>query len=448
MSSQRIKFCVLGASFGNPNLGVGALMAGVVTSILARYPNAAISILDYAYEPSVQQFRSAAQSVPVQVVNIRFSKKFYLANNVAFLIILSLLLKLVPSKALRRRLTRKNATLRHIEEADAVVSIAGGDSFSDIYGWERLIYVSLPQILILCSGKELVLLPQTLGPFQSTFAKMTAKLILRRARVSCSRDRESIREASVLLGKEASAKLRLCYDVGFVVQPIRPAQLEPFLHRKREDPRCLVGFNVSGLLYAKAGAGGQDFGFKDDYQLLVYQLIDFLVKVKKARVLLVPHVFGKGVDSDSVACAQVHDRLKDKHGGDIEWVRGDYDQNEIKYIIGCCDFLIGSRMHACIAALSQAIPTVAVAYSRKFIGVMQTIGFEEIVVDLRSMNGQEVLNRTDQIYGQREELRRRLQARMPEVQKSVLDLIPQIIGRNIGMDSSTSAVATEVPAVF
>ena len=39
----------------------------------------------------------------------------------------------------------------------------------------------------------------------------------------------------------------------------------------------------------------------------------------------------------------------------------EYDQHAIKSIIGRCDFFIGSRMHACIAALSQKIPTAAVA---------------------------------------------------------------------------------------
>ena len=46
-------------------------------------------------------------------------------------------------------------------------------------------------------------------------------------------------------------------------------------------------------------------------------------------------------------------------------------------------------MHACIAALSQTVPAVAIAYSRKFLGVMETIGVEDIVVDPQCMTADE-----------------------------------------------------------
>ena len=46
----------------------------------------------------------------------------------------------------------------------------------------------------------------------------------------------------------------------------------------------------------------------------------------------------------------------------------------MKYLIGQCDFFVGSRMHSCIAAVSQCVPAVSIAYSDKFIGVMATLG--------------------------------------------------------------------------
>ena len=67
-------------------------------------------------------------------------------------------------------------------------------------------------------------------------------------------------------------------------------------------------------------------------------------------------------------------------------VMNEYDQSEIKGIIGSCDFFIGSRMHACIAALSQGIPTVGIAYSHKFIGVFDSIGSGETVIDARALD--------------------------------------------------------------
>ena len=85
-------------------------------------------------------------------------------------------------------------------------------------------------------------------------------------------------------------------------------------------------------------------------------------------------------------------------GGALRYVRGDSLKGyalpvegpgfwaAIKGVIGLCDFFIGSRMHACIAALSQGIPTVAVAYSPKFKGVFDSIGTGDMVIDATSVD--------------------------------------------------------------
>src|SRR5260370_8273194 len=112
------------------------------------------------------------------------------------------------------------------------------------------------------------------------------------------------------------------------------------------------------------------FGLKDDYNELMKRLIEFFIHSRGTTVLLVPHVFGGVEDnseSDSVACETVYRSLQPVYGNKILLVSGRYDQNEIKYIIGMCDFFVGSRMHACIAALSQSIPVLAISYTAKFI---------------------------------------------------------------------------------
>ena len=85
--------------------------------------------------------------------------------------------------------------------------------------------------------------------------------------------------------------------------------------------------------------------------------------------------------------------LKVKLRGRIHLVTTEYNQYEIKAVIGTTDFFIGSRMHACIAAISQGIPTMAVAYSRKFKGVFESIGFGEMVIDARNTEQEEAVTK-------------------------------------------------------
>ena len=79
-------------------------------------------------------------------------------------------------------------------------------------------------------------------------------------------------------------------------------------------------------------------------------------------------------------------------------------------------------MHACIGALSQCIPAVGLAYSRKFRGVFETVGMEELVIDLREHDEEEIIGLVDRAYERRAEFREKLEVVMPEVRQSILGL--------------------------
>ena len=310
--------------------------------------------------------------------------------------------------------------------------MAGGDRFSDIYGFGRLLYVALPQILAVLAGKRLIIMPQTIGPFRSGFAKAVARFILARAELIYSRDyagRNEVRK----LSRETHGpdKMRFCYDVGFVMVPRVPAnQVIEGPDFQEADDVPLVGLNVSGLLFAAGYTRHNMFGLAVDYENLIHNIIELLIREKHVRVLLVPHVNtgsedvsgGKYSESDLMACDQIYKALKDKYAARIGIVRGMYGPSEIKYVIGRCEFFIGSRMHACIATLSQSIPAISIAYSDKFIGVMETLGIPSLVMDARILTHEEIRVSVGRTYSQRQGLRLKLEEKMPEVQASVLNL--------------------------
>ncbi|MBI1911395.1 MAG: polysaccharide pyruvyl transferase family protein [Deltaproteobacteria bacterium] len=429
MSKGHLKISLLGASFNTRNMGVGALTAGAIKCIKHQYPDADIFLLDYAKKSETYNFRFYNKNILIQLVNLRFSKKLYLKNNIAFLITISLLLKLIPSKELRKKIISGNDWLRHINESDIIASIAGGDSFSDIYGIERFFYVSLPQILALLMGKKLVLLPQTLGPFNGKLARLTARYIMNKAEIVYSRDFTGMIEMRDFLGiRNSTGKLRFCYDVGFVVDPIKPEKLEIAGFEERDRTACAIGLNVSGLLYMGGYTQDNMFGLRVDYKELINEVIEFLIKKKNANIVLIPHVFGTSehAESDSAICENIYNRFKEEYKGKIFLVKGYYDQSEIKHIIGMCDFFIGSRMHACIAALSQNIPSVAIAYSKKFQGVMESIDLSDIVADPRAMDKAEIIDIIGKTLERRAKIKTLLQTNMPKIQTEVLNLFNDI----------------------
>jgi polysaccharide pyruvyl transferase WcaK-like protein len=431
---KQMRVALLGATFDTGNMGVGALAASAIHCILKGYPNACVSLLDYASESAVHRLRMEGRELEVPLINMRFSKKFYLPNNIAVLLFLAVLMKAIPSARFRRWITAGNDCLRKIDRIELFTSVAGGDSFSDIYGMARFFYTSLPQVLVLLMGKRLVLLPQTMGPFRRRLSRMIARYILRHAERVFTRDRNGLREMEALLGTLKPGKYSFCYDLAFSLPPQAPASMDiAGLSLAGHRARPVVGVNISGLLYAGGYTRKNMFGLRIDYQEFIRELLRFFIEERGADVLLVPHVFvaadaseSDRLENDQAICEQVYTELNARYPGRLGFVRGAYDQSEIKYIIGKCDFLVGSRMHACIAAVSQCIPAVCVAYSDKFLGVMETLGIDSIVADARTQTIPQILDGIGQSFDRREAIRRQLESRMPEVKAAVLNLFSDV----------------------
>ena len=427
---EKINILLLGATLETKNMGVNILAEGAVKCILRQWPNAKISILDYGYQPKSYSLNIDGRAIEIPIINLRFSKKFYLKNNVARLLITVVLALLCPSPEIKERFLRKNLCISKILDQDLVAAISGGDSFSDIYGIQRLLYVSLPQFLVLALNRKLVLLPQTLGPFKSRLAKFIGRNIITRATRVYSRDRDSIEAIKPLLPERViRERLRFCYDVGFGIDSLEPKEhgIEEALNIRTYGFQ-LIGFNVSGLLYRGGYSGSNMFGLKLDYQKAVEEIINFFMRQENTALLLVPHVFGgrSHMESDITACLEVYEKMNEKYKNRFFVAKGHYDHKEIKWVIGQCDFFLGSRMHACIAALSQHIPAVGIAYSRKFKGVFESIGVGDLVADPRQLELDEMLEIIQSAYQKRSETKEHLKWKMPEVKKRLDNLFSDI----------------------
>lgn len=423
------KILLLGATFNTDNMGVGALAAGALTVLITKYPSADISFLDYGKEPKTSNLDIAGKNISVPLINLRFSWKILLPNNIVYLLFMALLIKGI-GRNLGKKIIENNHWLKTISEADIAVAVSGGDSFSDIYGLNRFFYVTLPQLLIILMGNRLILLPQTIGPFKGRLSQAVAKFIMHYAEIVYSRDIEGTHEAKSLLKlNDKDSKIRFCHDMGFVVEPHRPKPIDLIDANENvlaSADRPLIGLNVSGLLLLGGYSKNNMFNLKVDYQALIESIIQNLIEAHEANVLLVPHVFGSQEESDSFAVSEIYESLKDKYPNRLFGVRGSYDQNKIKYIIGGCDFFIGSRMHACIGALSQSIPAIGVSYSEKFIGVFESIGVGYLIADPRQLTIEETLKIIDEAFAGRKEIKNQLQATIPVIKEKILTLFDEI----------------------
>jgi len=69
----------------------------------------------------------------------------------------------------------------------------------------------------------------------------------------------------------------------------------------------------------------------------------------------------------------------------VSYVDGQYNAQQLKWIISQTVFFLGSRMHSCIAALSTSTPTIGLSYSYKFEGTFKMFGQQDNVISLNDL---------------------------------------------------------------
>ena len=424
--TKKMQICLLGASFDTGNMGVSALAESSIKITLNKWPNAEVILLGSGYKPQQHRLFVSSKEICAKILPIRFCKNIFLPYHFLWLVLYGLFVKVLPTAQLKNTLVNYNPYFKILYEMDLVVDITGGDSFSDIYGFRRFFLGFLCKWLVIFLGKKLIMLPQTYGPFKKNITKAMARYILKRANTIYSRDQDGLEYVKNLLGSNTkNGKVQFAPDVAFVLDTRKPDDFDASPLSKIPKNTTVVGFNISGLLFNGGYTRDNMFGLKTDYRTLIPAVVHMLLEDKDVVVLLVPHVFPPAdyeVESDPNACLKVYEQLKQIYPGRIYIVEGQYDQGEIKYIIGMCDFFIGSRMHACIAALSQCIPAVGLAYSKKFEGVFRSVGAEHSVIDMRSRNHDEILEDIAEAYKCRQATAKHLAEIIPVIREEVLKL--------------------------
>lgn len=393
---RALRLGLFGCALDTGNLGVSALGISSVRGLTTQGPHVACTLFDYGRGRRRATLQGGGWRAPVELEGCSASRRYYRPTNLQQLHL-----------AARLGLSRLHPVLSRLAALDGILDISGGDSFSDLYGDKRFRAVALPKQLAMALGRPLVLLPQTLGPFASPANRSAARALLLGARQVWTRDARSLEVARDLLGDDFDARRhRQGVDVAFGLPIAEPrAAWTEDLARFVDGGRPVLGLNVSGLLSHQSEADRVRFGLRTPYPELVRRLLDRLRAVPGARILLIPHVVPpcQHAESDDDAHRALLAELGADAGRAVFRVPPALSAPEAKWVVGRCDWFCGTRMHACIAALSQGIPTVGLAYSDKARGVFDTVGAGDQVVDPRRLEAEEVVGRVVETIGSADE---------------------------------------------
>lgn len=414
-----LNLVLAGAPLDTGNRGVEALGRSVLDAIdgcegTRRRSGSYVALLDNGW--GIRPLGSERYSeVRVERVGVRLSRRWHRPESWAQVHVAQLLG------------ARLNPVARRIASADAVLDISGGDSFTDLYGPARLAAVSAPKRAAERAGTPLVLLPQTYGPFDTKQGRQRAGELIRGAALAYARDPLSHLRLLELAGRDADvSRCRQGVDVAFALRP-RPAPMAPDVAEMlNRGGATVVGVNVSGLLVRDDA--GERFGLIGDYLATMTTLAQQLIAAG-AFVVFVPHVHhanGQG-ESDVIAITAVRDRLTPGQRERTVVLPPELDAAELKWCMSHLEWMVGSRMHSTIGALSQLVPTFGYAYSDKTAGVFETCEVGDEVVDARQVGGDEAVESMIAAFARRRATAATLARTVPPVVERSRDQLSAIV---------------------
>ena len=422
MNAPSFKTCVFGASPGTGNQGVDALCWSTLNG-LAERGCTDLHVFGFGAGTQPAAIQRSGEVTPFLLHGFSVGRRVWRSNHLGRA-------RLAAAAGLRG-----NALLHTVADADLVVDVSGGDSFTDLYGGARFRETIAPKEIALRLGRQLVLLPQTYGPFQSASSRAAARRVIGAATLAYARDPESFLRLRELMGEGFdSARHREGVDLAFGLEPREPRTLEPGVARvlHDRDKRPLIGLNVSGLIANRADEARTRFGLAGDYLALMQALVTELLDTTDACLLLVPHVHAPAghYESDLDACRALLRSLPRRHAraaaDRVAVVTDTLDACELKWLIAKTDWFCGTRMHATIAALSSGVPTAALAYSLKTSGVFASCGMADAVVDLRTCANELALARLIESWRQRARSGTVLAQRLPGVRARTASQLDEI----------------------
>ncbi len=241
--------------------------------------------------------------------------------------------------------------------------------------------------------------------------------------------------------KLKNEKVFVTGDPAFLLQPCSLKRVNQIMKQEGLDisPRPFVGMTVTremaNLAFRETGS------FDNSYQKhtkMLAEFIDDLIADIGCTVIFVPHCIGYGEALDDRLVAQ--DIFRISHNKEnIRLICSEYDDSDLKGIIGQFDMMIGQRLHSVVNAMSMNVPSIAMSYrSDQRLGIVEVLGQRNAICYIDNLDKESLLTMAKNTWLRRQEIKQELisQARsMKERSMFNGELLNQILDHKISIQN-------------
>jgi colanic acid/amylovoran biosynthesis protein len=271
-------------------------------------------------------------------------------------------------------------------------------------------------------GKPVMLYAQSFGPYPK--------------RIQYKLAAAGLRYATLILVREANSRdllARMGLADGHVIQVPDSAFL--FSPDLCFDPWPLIGERQSGeqIVGVTARAWLPGAG-QHAYERAMAEFIDRLSREPGVKVVVIPQVTATEQNDDDRVVGR---RIRELIGGDsnVVFVEQQLTHYEIKAVFACLDYLVGTRFHSVIFALTAGVPALAIEYEHKTSGIMRDLGLEDWVLHIEDVTADRLAALFSGLMCSHDDYLEQLHQVLPgylESARTSVDLIKEAYERSVG----------------
>jgi polysaccharide pyruvyl transferase WcaK-like protein len=325
----------------------------------------------------------------------------------------------------RYLLARPQQCLRNhqmVEQVDGLVNVSGyayGDPWPIANADATNAYLAYCQ----SQRKPTVFLPQSWGPFELPLSQSRYSRLYRSATVLYARETASQEHWARVVGVNHKA-IPVVSDITFSFEPAPSADAQAVLKECGLDlssqPLIVIAPNMR--VYERAPG----VGFDNVYLQTLARVI-LLSRKLGAAVLLLPHEINAkdgGTCDDRLLCSILKLAFREDDG--VVAFTGEYSAALLKAVVAHCTLLIGSRYHALVAALSQAVPVVAIGWADKYRELLRLFDLEQNCFAFQSADGNALEQTIRAAWRDRERERHNIEEHLPALRDVVTDMFDHV----------------------
>ncbi|MGI6264929.1 MAG: polysaccharide pyruvyl transferase family protein [Acutalibacteraceae bacterium] len=280
-------------------------------------------------------------------------------------------------------------TLRLFEQSSAAF-VKGGGFLHAHGGWAETykIYFFLYHIrLALSMGIPVYVMPNSFGPFNGILVRRMVRKTLSRCRLVYARESISRR----MLKRECGIDCRVSRDLAMYLE-------------KQSDfdaGRCLEEHGIVARDKPLVGITVRPYRFpgqpdpQERYRAYCRAITGLVVWLKEQgyRPVLIEHVYSENYHERDMLCIEEIARAVQERGQTVD-VFSDLRLNcrQMKAVYGRMDYLVGTRFHSVVFALTEQVPSIAITYGgNKGSGIMRDLGLESYSVGMDAVTEEKLI---------------------------------------------------------